>query len=83
VERDPHVASNEPVTSPDQHKPGPRRAARVGAIITVVLLLMMAFCAHGGSQESRIGLIFLLVTAALIVGALVADWVLRKNGLRS
>lgn len=72
----------QPVTSPDQHKPGPTRAARVGAIITVALLLMMAFCAHGGSQENRVGLVFLLLIAAVIVGVLVTDWLLRRNGLR-
>jgi hypothetical protein len=76
------VAANEPVTSPDQRKPGPRRAARAGAIGTVVLLLLMAFCAHGGSQESLVGLVFLLLFAGLILGALILDWVLRKNGLR-
>lgn len=70
------------VTSPDQHRPGPVRAARVGAIVTVALLLMMAFCAHGGSQENRVGLVFLLLVAAVIVGVLVADWLLRRNGLR-
>ncbi|MEN3305220.1 MAG: hypothetical protein V7603_1422 [Micromonosporaceae bacterium] len=76
------MSANEPVTSPDQHKPGPSRAARVGAVGTVVLLVMMAFCAHGGSQESQIGLVVLLGLAALIVGVLIGDWVLRKNGLR-
>jgi hypothetical protein len=76
------VASDEPVTSPDQHKPGPTRAARVGAIGTVVLLLMMAFCAGGGSQESQLSLVILIGLAALIVLVLVGDWVLRKNGLR-
>jgi hypothetical protein len=76
------VASNEPVTSPDQHKPGPTRAARAGAIGTVVVLVMMAFCAHGGSQESKIGLLVLLSLAGLIVLMLIGDWVLRKNGLR-
>jgi hypothetical protein len=81
-ERDLDVAADEPVTSPDQHKPGPRRAARVGAIGTVVLLVMMAFCAHGGVQEGRIGLLYLALIAVLIVGVLVGDWVLRKNGLR-
>jgi hypothetical protein len=76
------VAANEPVTSPDQHKPGPGRAARVGAIGTVVLLLMMAFCAGGGSQESQLSLIVLISLAALIVAVLIGDWVLRRNGLR-
>src|SRR2546430_5607447 len=60
VEREPHVAANEePVTSPDQHKPGSPRAARAGAVGTVVVLLMLAFCAHGGSQESMVGFVWL------------------------
>ncbi len=77
------MAANEPVTSPDQHKPGPRRAARVGAIGTVVVLIMLAFCAHGGSQEGQTGMLFVLIVAGLIVAALILDWVLRKNGLKS
>ncbi|HKT03426.1 MAG TPA: hypothetical protein VJT31_28190 [Rugosimonospora sp.] len=76
------MAANEPVTSPDQHKPGPRRAARAGAIGTVVVLVMMAFCAGSGSQESHLGFIFLLAIAGLIVAGLIGDWVLRRNGLR-
>jgi hypothetical protein len=77
------VVANEPVTSPDQHKPGPTRAARAGAIGTVVVLLMLGLCANGGSQESQMGLVAVLVVAGLIVGYLVLDWLLRKNGLRS
>ena len=72
------MAAEEEVTSPDQHKPGPIRAARVGAAITVVALLAM-IC---GNHKGRIEDIFLVLTAALIVVALVGDWVLRKNGLR-
>jgi Protein of unknown function (DUF2631) len=72
------VAAEEEVTSPDQHKPGPIRAARVGAAITVVLLLAM-LC---GNHKGRIEDIFLVLTAAVIVGALVGDWLLRRNGLR-
>ena len=77
------MSADEPVTSPDQHKPGPRRAAKAGAIGTVVVLLMFAFCAHGGNQENRIGLVFVLLTVALILGYLFVDWLLRRNGLGS
>jgi hypothetical protein len=72
------VAAEEEVTSPDQHKPGPVRAARVGAAITVVALLAM-IC---GNHKGRIEDIFLVLAAVLIVGALVGDWLLRRNGLR-
>jgi Protein of unknown function (DUF2631). len=73
------VAAEEPVTSPDQHKPGHPKAARAGAIFTVVALLLMLIGNHRGHVED----IFLIVTAGLIVAILVADWVMRKNGLRS
>ena len=72
------MAAEEEVTSPDQHKPGPNRSARVGAVIVVVSLLAM-LC---GNHKGRIEDIFLVLTAGLIVAAMVADWVLRKNGLR-
>ncbi len=76
------AANEEPVTAPDQHKPGPKRAARVGAVGTVVVLIMLALCAHGGRQEGSVGFVYLIVIAALIVAALVGDWLLRKNGLK-
>jgi hypothetical protein len=81
--RDQQLGSpDQQVTSPDQLKPGPGRVARVGAAITVALLLMMAFFANGGSQVNRVGLVYLLLIATVIVGALVVDWLLRRNGLR-
>ena len=72
------MAAEEEVTSPDQHKPGSGRAARVGAAITVVALLAM-IC---GNHKGRIEDIFLIGTAALLAGMLVGDWLLRKNGLK-
>ena len=72
------MAAEEEVTSPDQHKPGPVRAARVGAAITVVALLAM-LC---GNHKGRIEDIFLVATAVLIVGVIVGDWLLRRNGLK-
>jgi len=72
------VAAEEPVTSPDQHKPGANRAARVGAVVVAVSLLAMLCGNHHGRVED----IFLVVTAGLILAALVGDWLLRKNGLR-
>ena len=73
------MAEEEPVTSPDQHKPGPTKAARIGAVAVIVFLLMM-LC---GNHKGRIEDLFLIGTAALIAAILLGDWLLRKNGLRS
>ncbi|HWB35366.1 MAG TPA: hypothetical protein VHA75_05000 [Rugosimonospora sp.] len=72
------MAGDEPVTSPDQHKPGPRRAARVGAVGAIILLLCMTWPV----QQGHIATVFLLVGAGLIALLLVVDVVLRKSGLR-
>jgi len=72
------VAAEEPVTSPDQHKPGPVKAARIGAVVVMVSLLLM-IC---GNHKGRIEDIFLITGAAIIAAMLVGDWLLRKNGLR-
>lgn len=70
--------SSEEITSPDQRKPLNRKAARFGAIVTAVLLLLMII----GNQKGHIGDIFLIVTAGILVLTVVADWLLRKNGFR-
>jgi hypothetical protein len=72
------VAGHEPVTSPDQHKPGPAKAARIGAVLTIVILLAMLIGNHRGWVEQ----VWLISLAALLALVLVADWILRKNGLR-
>jgi len=73
------VAGNEPVTAPDQHKRSSGRAARVGAVVTIVILLAMLIGNHEGNIEN----LWLVGLAALLVAILIGDWVLRKNGLRS
>jgi hypothetical protein len=73
------VAGNEPVTSPDQHKPGATKWARIGAVVTIVSLLAMLFGNHRGRTED----LWLVVIAAGIALVLGLDWVLRRNGLRS
>jgi membrane protease YdiL (CAAX protease family) len=70
--------SSEQITSPDQRKPLNRKAARVGAIICAIICLLMTIGNHEGHVED----VFLVVTAALLVLAVVLDWLLRKNGLR-
>jgi hypothetical protein len=72
------LSGNEPVTSPDQHKPGHPRAARAGAIGCAVILLLMLIGNHKGHIEN----IFLIAAAGALVLAVVGDWVLRRNGLR-
>jgi hypothetical protein len=67
------------VTSPDQHKPGSRRTARVGAVLTIVAIVLMgAF----GNHEGRIEEIFSYGLAALIAAILIGDEALRRAGLR-
>jgi hypothetical protein len=73
------VAADEPVTSPDQHKPTNRRAARTGGIMTILILLALTRGNHMGNTEN----IWLVGLAALIALIIAVDWLLRKNGLRS
>lgn len=73
------MAADEPVTSPDQHKPTNRRAARAGGIMTILILLALTRGNHMGNTEN----IWLVALAALIALIIAVDWLLRKNGLRS
>lgn len=66
------------MTSPDQHKPGTPKAARIGAAVTALLLLTCLIGNHKGRVED----IWLLLLAGGLLLALVGDWVLRRNGLR-
>lgn len=71
--------AEEPVYAPDQLKPGNRKWARRGALGTAVLLILSAIWGHrGGNTE----VIYLLVIALGLVGAVIADAVLRRNGLK-
>ncbi|GAA0717109.1 DUF2631 domain-containing protein [Dactylosporangium roseum] len=72
------MAEHEPVTSPDQHKPGHPRAARAGAVVVALLLLSLIF----ENREGHVSEIWLVGGAALLLLALVGDWVLRRHGLR-
>jgi hypothetical protein len=73
------VAGSEPVTSPDQRKPGGRKASRIGAVLTILVLLTMLIGNHTGRTED----VFLVVIAGGLALVLVVDVVLRRNGLRS
>jgi hypothetical protein len=67
------------VTSPDQHKPGATKSARIGAVIVILSLLALTQGNHRGWVENW----WLVGLAALLALVLIGDWVLRKNGLRS
>jgi hypothetical protein len=72
------VAGEEPVTSPDQHKPGNLRLARLGGVMAIVILLAMLFPRQGNDT-----IVYVLGgLAAVIALMLVGDWMLRRNGLR-
>ena len=71
--------AEEPVYSPDQLKPGHRKWGRIGAICTAVLILLLLWGNHEGNTEN----IYLVLTALILIGAVIVDAVLRRNGLKS
>jgi hypothetical protein len=73
------VAGDEPVTSPDQHKPANMKLLRIGAVVTAAILVLMVLGNHQGQVEN----IWLVVLAGGLILLLIIDWVLRRNGLRS
>ncbi|MFF4879124.1 DUF2631 domain-containing protein [Micromonospora sp. NPDC000668] len=73
------MAGSEPVTSPDQHKPGHRKSGRIGAVLSALALLAM-IC---GNHEGKVEDIWLVGLAALLLIIVIGDVVLRRNGLRS
>jgi hypothetical protein len=77
--KEPDVAGDEPVTSPDQHKPANMRLLRVGAVVTAFILVLMVMGNHSGRIED----IFLIAMAGGLILMLIVDSVLRRNGLRS
>ena len=71
-------AEQDPVYAPDQLKPGNRKLARAGALGTAVVMLMFFWGNHEGNTEN----IYLVVFALGLIGAVIADVVLRRNGLK-
>ncbi len=71
--------AEEPVYAPDQLKPGNRKWGRRGAIISAVVILLYLWGNHEGNTEN----VFLVLTALTLVGAVVVDAVLRRNGLKA
>ncbi|MET8907330.1 MULTISPECIES: DUF2631 domain-containing protein [Micromonospora] len=74
------MAGSEPVTAPDQHRPGHRKSGRIGAVLSAVVLVVMALC---GNHEGNVENIWLFGLAALLLAIVIGDAVLRRNGLRS
>ncbi|MET0424173.1 MAG: DUF2631 domain-containing protein [Actinoplanes sp.] len=72
-------AEEGPVYSPDQLKPGNRKLARRGALATAVVLLMFFWGNHEGNTEN----IYLVLFAVGLVAVVIADAVLRRNGLKA
>jgi hypothetical protein len=71
-------AEQDPVYAPDQLKPGNRKWARRGALGSAVVLLLFFWGNHDGNTEN----VFLLLTALGLIGVVVVDAVLRRNGLK-
>ena len=79
LEEDVVVADSEPVTAPDQLKPGHRKSGRIGAVVVAISLVLMTFCNNEVSGTEKL---FLWGTALILVLAVVLDSILRRNGLR-
>lgn len=75
------MATEEPVTSPDQHKPTfNRKWAGLGLVVSVAALIMMIFWRN---HQGRIEDIYLAATAGILVLIPIVDAILRRRGLRS
>ena len=70
---------DEPVTSPDQLKPRNRRVAYSYALAGAALILLLLLADHPNGVE----IAWAAGCAAAVVIAVVVDWQLRRNGLRS
>jgi hypothetical protein len=74
------VSHDEPVIAPDQLKPMvSRRKATAGAILVALILVAMALV---GNHQGRVENIFLFAIAGILVLIPIADFILRRNGLR-
>lgn len=72
-------AEQDPVYAPDQLKPGNRKLARLGALGAAAVMLMFFWGNHEGNTEN----IFLVLFSVGLIGIVIADAVLRRNGLKS
>jgi len=72
------VSDEEPVTSPDQHKPTPVKAGYIAAIVTAGIMLLLLVGNHKGHVED----IWLIGIAVVLVGIVLFDWWQRRTGLK-
>jgi hypothetical protein len=72
---------HEEVTSPDQHRRTVSpRLARLGAILVIIVLPLMAFI---GNHQGGVEKIFLVGISAFLLLMLIIDFFLRRAGLRT
>ena len=71
------MSDEEPVTSPDQHKPTPVKAAYTAGFVTIVILLLMLIGNRGHVED-----IWLIGLSATILAIIIIDWAQRRNGLK-
>ncbi|GIE27290.1 hypothetical protein Ait01nite_003350 [Actinoplanes italicus] len=69
---------HEEVYAPDQLKPGNRKRAQKGAIISAAILLLFFW----GNQQGNTEKVWLVVIAVGLVAVIIGDAVLRRSGLR-
>jgi hypothetical protein len=74
------VAGEEPVVAPDQLKPGHRKSGRIGAVVVAISLVLMIFC---NNVVTGVAKLWLVGIAVILVGWVIVDSILRRNGLRS
>ncbi|GAB3647238.1 DUF2631 domain-containing protein [Glycomyces tarimensis] len=72
------MAAEEQILSPDQRKPTNRKAMYTALVVGAVIVLSFMFGNHLGRVED----IFLVLTAAILVGIVVVDAWMAKRGLR-
>jgi hypothetical protein len=72
------TVADQQVTAPDQHKPGFPKASRIGAVVVIIALVLMLLGNHKGQIEN----LWLLGGAGLLTFMLIADAVMRRNGIK-
>jgi sugar phosphate permease len=70
---------HEEVYAPDQLKPGNRKRAQKGAIISAAIMLLFFW----GNQQGNTEKVWLVLIAIGLVGVIIGDAVLRRSGLRA
>ena len=69
---------HEEVYAPDQLKPGNRKRAQKGAIISAAIMLLFLW----GNQQGNTEKVWLVLIAIGLIAVLIGDAVLRRSGLR-